>query len=590
MDDFLEYYAEPSLVKMLCKHRARISHQRHKKHMIRDISLHNRTNKISIPKTDKEFIFLQSIFPSRRNWKKLNQYERLHKTKFTNSIERNQHRLWKSYKHEKYLVEKKAKKPENWYQNLTDFCKSIREKVDKIETNGYKIDKPTIFPLPKSLKSGIFEYRPIAKYKIEDKIITSAFARYLTVKFDDIFLDCSYAFRARRNGEIPNHHDSIIRILKHKKKFKKLWVAECDIQKFFDTVQHIHLEKIFIEGIKRLRKNGIDISPKAMRLFHLFLNSYSFNKDVLPKNLNPNYFKKNGVPPGIFKWVGDYLKTNYNKDYVNNYRIGVPQGNAVSCFISNLILSKIDEEVLRTDENLMYVRYCDDMVIAHADKVICKKALETYKKGIKDNFLLYHDSEKILDYKKSPKVFWKFKSKEPYFWGNKHEGVNNVPWLSFVGYQINYKGNIRVRKSSINKEIRKQIKETQRILHALGMDKNRELADIDKFSRKSQNQIIFSLQQRLISMSVGRMTLYNYELEDFNQGLCWTNGFFLLSNNTISKKQLKKLDKSREQQISYIKRKIKKLQKETEDIDDIPKHLRDIYFGKPFSYFQYIDK
>ncbi|MEX0362594.1 MAG: hypothetical protein AB3N10_16580, partial [Allomuricauda sp.] len=111
-----------------------------------------------------------------------------------------------------------------------------------------------------------------------------------------------------------------------------------------------------------------------------------------------------------------------------------------------------------------------------------------------------------------------------------------------------------------------------------------------KFSRKSQNQIIFSLQQRLISMSVGRMTLYNYELEDFNQGLCWTNGFFLLSNNTISKNQLKKLDKSREQQISYIKRKIKKLQKEAEDIDDIPKHLRDIYFGKPFSYYQYIDK
>jgi hypothetical protein len=589
MDDFLSFYSNPSIIKMLCKHRAGISHKRHKKHMIRDISLHQGTNRISILDSDKEFQLFQSIFPTRRNWKKLNQNERLHPTRFTNSIERNQHRLWKSYKYEKYLVDKKGKTPEVWYENLLRFCESIRNKVVNIDFNDYTINKPEIFPIPKSIKNGKFVYRPIAKYNIEDKIITSAFARYLTIVFDDTFLDCSYAFRARKNGKIPNHHDSVIKILKHKKKFTKLWVAECDIQKFFDTVQHIHLERVFYDRIDQLKIKGKTISPIAIRLFHLFLDSYSFNKDVLPKNFIPDYFKKNGVPDGEFGWVGDYLRTHYSASYTSNFKIGVPQGNAVSCFIANLILSKIDEEVVKIDKELLYVRYCDDMVIAHRDKTICKSALETYKRGIKENFLLYHDTIDFKDYKNSAKRFWAVKSKEPYYWGNKHTNEKNVPWLSFVGYQIDYHGQIRVRKASINKEIKKQISETQRILTALGMDRNRSMTQINKYSRKSKSQVLFSLQQRLISMSVGRITLYNYDEDDLNQGLCWTNGFRLLNKNKIVVKQLKELDKRREQQISYLKRKINHLKKETEGVDELPKHMQDIYYGKPFSYCQFLE-
>lgn len=557
--------------------------------MIRDISLHHRTNKILILESDKEFQLLKSIFPSRRRWKKLNQFERQHPSRFSNSIERNQHRLWKSYKYESYLVKKKGKTPEDWYVNLILFCKSIRDKVDNIESNGFKLNKPEIFPLLKSAKDDKFIYRPITKYSIEDKIITSAFSRYLTVKFDKIFLDCSFAFRARKNGSIPNHHDSISEILKHRKKFKKLWVAECDIQKFFDTVQHLHLEKVFYQGIAKLKTISENISPKAIRLFHLFLDSYSFNRDVLPKNLEPNFFKNNGVPSGEFGWVSDYLKTKYTKDYIVNNRIGVPQGNAVSCFIANLILSEIDEDVVKVNKDLLYVRYCDDMVIAHSDKSVCKEALETFKKGINDNFLLYHETNEFKDYKTSAKKFWSVKSKEPYYWGNKYESNNNIPWLSFVGYQINYKGELRVRKDSVAKEIRKQINEIERILIALGMDRNRSLVDIDKYSRKSKKQILFSLEQRLVSMSVGRVSLYNYKDEVDNQGLCWTNGFSLLNNNKIVLKQLKRLDKSREQQISRLKRLINHLETKTENPDLLPGQLEDMYFGKPFSYYQYLD-
>lgn len=586
-----DYYSNPAIVKLLCKHRAGISHKRHKRHMARDISYHNRTNKISISHKDLDFQTIQSLFPTRRNWKKLNQNERLDPNKLTNSLEKNQMRLWKSYKIEKYLVDIKGKKPETWFINLLNFCDEIRTKVAKIENGTYNFLQPLIFPIPKPNKIGV--YRPIAKYCLEDKIITSLFSRYLTISFDKMFLDCSYAFRARRNGKVPNHHDSIIEILKYRKKYRKVWVSECDIQKFFDTVQHEHLLKIFEDNINQLAIQGVQISDLAVKMFKSFLHSYSFNNDVFTKNNDTTYFQKMGVPVGEFGWVENEIISRYSKKYIEDYKIGIPQGNAVSCFISNLILNDVDKAVKNVAEDILYIRYCDDMVLAHKDVKVCAMAFEVYKKAIADNFLFFHEPKINIDYKNSPIDFWEEKSKEPYFWGNKHLEPKNVPWLSFVGYQINYKGAIRVRKSSIEKEISKQISETQKILMSLGLDHKRELPEIEKYSRKTKNQIFFSLHQRLLSMSVGRITIYNHENLELNHGLCWTNGFHLLNKskkNRIAIKQLKVLDKSREQQLSYLKRTISHLDKERTEQDELPKYLEEIYFGVPYSYFYHIYK
>ena len=188
MKELEEYYTDNAIIRMLCKHRARISHKRHKKHMIRDISLHVRTNKISISEFDTDFFKLQALFPTRRNWKKLNQRERLNPNKLNNSIEKNTMRLWKSYNVERILVENDGKKPEEWFNNLLEFCSDIRQKVEGMLSNKYRIKKPQIIPLPKSSKKGKHIYRPIANYSLEDKIITSSFAKYLTELFDPVFL------------------------------------------------------------------------------------------------------------------------------------------------------------------------------------------------------------------------------------------------------------------------------------------------------------------------------------------------------------------------------------------------------------------
>ncbi len=465
MKDFIDYFSDTAIVNILCRHRAKISHKRHKKHMMRDISLHNRTNKIKISDSDIEFKTVQSFF-------------------------------------------------------------------------------------------------------------------------DDIFLNCSYAFRAKKQGKIPSHHDSVIEILKYRKRYKKLWVSECDIQKFYDTVQHEYLISIFDELAEELKEKGIHISDISRKLFLLFLKSYSFSEDVYPKNQSPIFFQENGVFPGKFGWVEDELNSTYSEDYTKKYKIGVPQGNAVSCFIANLIMHRVDKLVKEVSKDIFYVRYCDDMILAHPRKETCLKALEIYQRGIKSSYLLYHEPQKFVNYKNSPKEFWEAKSKQPYYWGNKYVGYENIPWLSFVGYQINYNGEIRVRKYSLHKEIKKQIAETQNILKSLGLDGTRNLKDINEYSRKSKTQIIFSLQQRLISMSVGRVTILNYK--EGKQGLCWTNGFKLLRNNKITVKQLKYLDRRREQQISYLKRQIDHLKKEVEDTDVLPDYMDDIYFGLPYSYYNHL--
>ncbi|MBK7506182.1 MAG: hypothetical protein IPI52_14345 [Bacteroidetes bacterium] len=91
--------------------------------------------------------------------------------------------------------------------------------------------------------NGKNECRPICLFNLKDRIILSITNKYLTRLFDDHFEDCSYAFRSKKNREgtvILNHHDCIKEILDFRKRNleKPLWVAECDMEKFYDTVNH----------------------------------------------------------------------------------------------------------------------------------------------------------------------------------------------------------------------------------------------------------------------------------------------------------------------------------------------------------------
>ena len=123
---------------------------------------------------------------------------------------------------------------------------------------------------------------------------------------------------------------------------------------------------------------------------------------------------------------------------------------------------------------------------------------------IKENKLFIHSPINI-NTKWYSRKFYDVKSKSPYKWGN--ASLRQIPWISFVGYQIHYSGEIRVRKASIKKEQTKQYKIV-----------NKTIADIRKYGiKKSKEEIKDSVNKRLIGMSVGRIFLYDTKN---NSSLC----------------------------------------------------------------------
>lgn len=588
MKDFQSYFSLDKIILQLCKYRASEANKRHGKHMIRNVSLHKSSNKIKIKEDNLNFKFLQERFPSRRDWKKLNEKERKDPN-CKDSLKINQKRLFKSYLCAKRNINNGAETP-LWYEKLLIFAEQIKAEITEIESSDFKINSPSIKGIKKEIDDkGIIIYRPIALYQIKDKLVSSFTAKYLREYFEYIFvkLDCSFAFRPKNSiGKVPDHHECIKRINSYKKQNKNLWVAECDIQKFFDTVQHEHVNKVLDKLASVVEKHsGYKLDNRAKIIFQLFLESFSFQENIL--KLDKKWFKENKLPFGKFKWVKDHLNDSFGPRYTSKYRIGVPQGNAMSCFVANLILHDVDCKIKEFDDDLFYIRYCDDMILMHQDEKKCTEALNVFMNEIKNNYLLFHPAQKFLDYKlhSVKNNFWKSKSKEPFFWGNQNLNCNNIPWVSFVGYQIDYLGRVRIRKSTLKKEIKKQILETQKIIKSLGKFNHNKFV-IDENSRLARTQIVFRVKQKLISMAVGRVTIHNHK-SPLEQGLCWTNGFKELSLNKISSKQLRLLDYNRHLQIGRINKELKKVIKEPEN-NNFPEELKKIHFGSAYSYFNFI--
>ena len=578
MEILNHYYNQRDLIKLISKYRIKIATKRHDIHIINDIRSFyvDPVQKIS-KKTD---CIILDILPPRSKWIKIRKRE-----KYSNSTALNIANLEKTI----HFYKKKIKNDNtaiiyDWYKCLMSYINDIRSSIIDIES--YEISPPKIIAAKKDRDNRDDNaYRPIAHYEaLKDKIIIGQAAKYLTDIFDSEFCDsASFAFRSKKNKKKAiTHHDTILKILNYKEmqSGKDLWVAECDIKKFYDCVNHKVAKEALLEIIKRVEHKDKKVDKRAIKIFDLYLDSYSFNNDVFPLN------KTNMIEiKGEYKWEEQELIDNFYIGGIKE-RVGVPQGGAISCLIANLILDKVDRSVLQVDESvfdndLLYMRYCDDMIIIHPDKDKCNQALQRYLSALKECKLLCHDPLNVESYSAT---FWasSLKSKAPYRWAKSEINAGSVPWLSFVGYQVRYDGTVRIRKKSINKELKKQELITNSLLKAIRYKKNRENLEINV--RRSSPQIIYRVEQKLISMSVGRVKLHTY-LNKMSPQLSWTVGFKELKKNEVIVRQLKILDRGRTKQIKELKKKLKALNKpNTSEENDIP----NIYFGSPFSYHNFI--
>jgi len=400
------YFSESAIINYLSRQRAKLAKKRSKDHIMAGISKNDTYhNKI---KNQGNILF--KIMPPRRLWVKLPKERRCHNGYMLNSMEKNKKAICSTV-----IKHKKASVKYKYLDELEKFIKDIHKSVN---SRLFTFKSPKIRPEPK--KKGGSICRPISSFLLKDNLINCLTNKYLVNYFDDLFYENSFAFRAARlvndKKVVPNHHDAFSMIIDYLKNHigERIYIAECDMQKFYDTVNH----KVVIRQFRELcSRKTEECDKKAKRIFYRYLQCYNFYKNVY--SLDQKHFDKYRIKNGEYKWIDKKELRRYYKLDICLKQVGIPQGGALSGLIANIVLDYADNEVLKQkDDNLLYIRYCDDMIMMHTNKEKCEEALRVYENSL-CHLKLFPHPVKNIEYGRE---FWEGKSRGPYEWSD-----NGVP-------------------------------------------------------------------------------------------------------------------------------------------------------------------
>ena len=473
------------------------------------------------------------------------------------------------------LIAKPKHSQSPWAVSLKQFIINIRERALSDKELSFQIKQIRMIPKDKN------RLRPVVIYSLVDRVTDSLVCDYLRSCLDDEFIDRSFAYRSKPEGKpAPTSNDAIREIDKYvsSRSGSETWVAECDIEAFFDSISHSVIKDSLARIMKRRHEaNKPDIDQRALRAIDSFLVSYSFKRDVL-ETWQPKFQQEHPEHSGKrCKWAEPKLSQIHNGNL--NVPIGIPQGAAISTVLANVVLDVADKAVVEpgTDSDLFYARYSDDIVILHKNRSQCQAALTRYCAAMSELKLPVHEPKSTEKY---GRAFWECKSKQPFLWSQDRRSVTS-PWISFVGYQIHINKIIRVRPSSIKKEQKKQAGITQKIVKYIkcAIYRNKHINGIDA--------ILHSMRMRLVAMSVGKQKIYSDPGNRLPSS--WTYAFEALRIMPHDSGQLRLLDRHREATLDTFRRRLRLLMKDYKFIIQTKgkgKNNRRVrYFGYPFSYF-----
>lgn len=582
---FLEkYITYDSILKMLIHYRCKEAERIQRVMVVENLAVGKfRYEKGQSVRKSKEELY--DLFPPRRKWAHLGTEKRKNKSQ----LNKNELNLLYTVKKES---NNKGEHP-GWFLRLN-------EKIDKIIsaalTSEQLFAKPTVSVIEKkrNRKDKVIECRPICMFKtLEERIYASLYNRVFTYLFDSHFYENSIAFRAFKKDDPLMLH---LKAVKKIKDFRKnhngiIWVAECDMKKFYDTLDHDIIKKRFNQLLCWKTQEGIINSYERRILrnvIYSYVNCFSFYRDVYIYNTKPEHpiwqsilnakdYKKE------IKWIYNDIEKRrsindwpYRTRHHDKYELGVPQGCALSGVIANVIMHFTDMKLRRYwngDDNFLYLRFCDDMIMMGEDKSKVEMAFDNYGRSIRSNHLYMHPPVEFKD--KKMKAFWSGKTRPPYQWGV--PGKDVMPWITFVGYDVNWVGDTRIRKSSLKTEIKKQYEKRIEIEHLLNSKSGRN-------PQWTRQYIINSVQKRMVGMSVGRVQIWNYL--DFDNYYSWAKAFTELTDNKWSRWQLRLLDKHRNLMMKRLGRFMLDLSYDKIKPSDKRERNDALWFyGKPFSYY-----
>ena len=175
-----------------------------------------------------------------------------------------------------------------------------------------------------------------------DRLIQQAMAQVLQVEWDGEFHDNSYGFRPKRNAH------QAIRYAQETIQQGYRWVVDCDLEAFFDGVNHDKL-------MTQLKDRHQD--PELLRLINRYL--------------------KAGV------WIDGATKASIE---------GVPQGGPLSPILSNIVLNQLDWEL--DTRGHRFVRYADDFVVFVRSQQAGERVMHSLQRYIDDSLRLKVNTQK----------------------------------------------------------------------------------------------------------------------------------------------------------------------------------------------------
>lgn len=462
-----------------------------------------------------------------------------------------------------------------WVRRLNELIYRIKSRA--LSPKGVVFAAPRIVPIP---KGGGLEMRPIAIYSVEDRIIQSLTACYLRDFFDAALDPACIAFRSTAGGIRPSqHHETVGDILEFNQHYgcDGQFVAEADLRSFFDCVDHGVARRCvanLVEQVRRIRPDQ-EIDERALKILEAYLDSYWFVRNV-------RSVEELLTPPREQQWRPNYSwpSEELSEFHLNlsDARVGVPQGGALSDLLANAVLNEADRAVRVVINNaaapVFYRRFLDDVILISPDRDACAKCFDTYCATVCSLKLLVHTPVHIPEYGPG---YWRTKSKAPFRWA-KPQIRGDVPWISFVGYDIRYDGLVRVRRSSIQKHRR-------RIVEIVGKELARFAARPSEggafHRRHTVHGFLRQLRSRLTRMTVGRATIGLSQTKPLPWS--WAGGFRGLLHGRILKTQLRDLDRHLERQLRRAERRLG-FRRPPSGFAKVTRFHRTVFPGSPYSY------
>ncbi len=354
------------------------------------------------------------------------------------------------------------------YSYLNEMCRFMDRIRERLTADTIQFETPQLKPIYKDLDDEALEVtcRPLTVYsQLEDKIIIALTSRYLTKYFDRYLHENILSYRKVRTVDGKKHYvtdfnDGVQKI----KAFLEahydapIYAFDCDIKKFYDTIPH-NVVKACIS--RHLNQSQLSDQGKVqvLKVIDAYLNSYNFYTNAKEKSEQDD---------SVFSKVRQRLKDK-EKNYTYKLKwvreiealsvedqlgLGVSQGGALSLLVANIVLNDVDKAITSTpDDNRLFIRYCDDMILLHTDYNECCRLKDLYIQSLQEHGLYYHGFEHVTapnaDDENPRKHFWKIKSHEPFLWDDGDDNANR--YIGFLGYEIRRNGRIRLRKSNISR-------------------------------------------------------------------------------------------------------------------------------------------